>query len=910
MRRPGGKRLFHLDRFGRKLTESVDQELDFHLETRIRQLQREGRSLEEARAEALARFGDPERVAELCRRIDAQGARRRAWRELVSDVRDDVRFALRSLRKARSYTVVTVLSLAAGIGVNACFLTAIHAVWVAPVPGVTGQDRIVDPVTLQDGQELWGWSFPDFLAVQAVDTPLEALTAWTEEDVTVSSTGEGPGAERIHAAYATSEYFRVLGAQPVLGRGFLASENAGPGQHPVAVVSHDLWQTHFGGRSDILGQTLTLNRIPYEVVGVAPEGFRGARVTMSSVDLWVPLVQHRQARGEDSIVHDRARLSVQVLGRLRHGATRSETQAALQTVFGRLASEYPETNESRTVRAASFGRFPAQNRVFDLMAMAGLWGILGVLLLIICGNLAGMTLARSATREREIGVRLALGSSRLRLIRHLMVEAFILALAGGAVGTLMALIAMATVSPLDLGVYTPGFRFQPSGWVLAMSFATALVAALLVGLVPSLRFSRPELVGALKDDPGGGGRRVGRIQRIAASAQAGAALAFLVVGALFLRSLSRTDDHTLGFEADGLVVTDYAVGALSSSLLDLSEEGYATLEDGGGALLDGLMRTLGSLPGVKAVALGDGVPLDRLGNFGRVAPIEAAEDPESRIRVEFTRVTEGYFTAIGAPVVLGRGFRSSDDASSEAVAVITRPLAERLWPGETPLGRQFNWPAGSEGARPRTVIGVVDRVASSRAGEDWPHVFLPLRQNYSPQLMILLRTSADPASLGEPIRTAMQSVDPGLPLPHLLPGRSVVGRATREQRSAGQLGGALGLLVVILSAMGVHGVVALAVTHRRKEIGLRMALGATQGEVALRVLGDTLRLSAPGMAMGALIAAGVAAAMRSMLLGLSPLDPVSFLAAAGLLIMVILLASLAPALRASGIHPVDALRPE
>lgn len=907
MKRQRGRRLFDLDRFGRKLDRSVDDEVRFHLETRVEQLVKNGMSPEEARAQVVANFGDPDLVAHRCRGIDERATRRQAVTERVSDALKDVVLAFRSLGNAPGYTVVTVLSLAVGIGVNAALFTAIRAVWVAPVPGVTGQDRIIDPVIVQGGADEWGWAYPDFAAVLEAETPFESLAAWTEQDVTM---GTDDAAQRVRAAFATSAYFQVLGALPPRGRGFHPAEDDGPGQHPVAVISHDLWQERFGGRSDIVGQAVTLNRTPHTVVGVAPEGFQGARVTLSHIDLWMPLMQHPRAGGEESFVRDRQRLAVQVLGRLRPGATRTEAQAALQTVFGRLSAEYPETNENRVVRAASFGRFPAQNRVWDMVAVAGVWGLMAVLLLIICGNLAGMALARSASREQEIGVRLALGSTRFRLVRHLMAEALLLALAGGALGALLSTVGMSRVSPTDLGIAAPGVTFEPGGWVMAMSFALALAAALAFGLLPALRFSRPELVSALKDDTGGGGRRVGRIQRIAASAQTGAALSLLVVGALFLRSLSRTDPDSLGFEPQGMVVADFSVGGLSSPLLNVAEEGYPSLEQGGGALLDRLGESLGALPGVTSVAMADGIPLDRIGNYGRAARADREDEAGGRVVVESTIVTEGFFAAIGAPLLQGRAFQRTDDATSEPVAVITRSLAERLWPGQNVLGRQILWPAGSEDAVQRTVVGVVDRVASSRASEDVPQVFVPLRQSYVSSLMIVLRTGSDASALAGPLGEAFRSVDPGLPTPRLVPGASFVARATQEQRATGRMGGGLGIVVLLLSAMGVYGVVALTTTQRTREIGLRMAMGASRGEVVRRVLLDALRLAAPGLAVGALLAAGTAAALRSMLLGLSPLDPVSFLSVGVLLLLVVVLAGLAPALRASGIQPMQALRAE
>jgi hypothetical protein len=274
-------------------------------------------------------------------RVDERGARWRTWADLFFDAISDVRLSVRSLRKAQGYTAVTVLSLAVGIGVNAAVLTAVYGVWFSPVPGVTDQDRIVDPVTVQEGADYWGWTFPDFAAVRGAEIPFQFVTAWIDEGATL---GGEDGAERVPVAYASADYFRVLGVVPALGRGFLPSEDAGPGQHPVAVVSHDLWQYRFEGDPNILGRAITVNRTPLTVVGVTPEGFRGARVNMRSVDLWVPLVQHPEMQSEESFVTDRGRYSVQVLGRLRHGSTRAEGQAALQTVFGRLAADYPETN--------------------------------------------------------------------------------------------------------------------------------------------------------------------------------------------------------------------------------------------------------------------------------------------------------------------------------------------------------------------------------------------------------------------------------------------------------------------------------------------------------------------------------------------------------------------------------------
>jgi putative ABC transport system permease protein len=801
---------------------------------------------------------------------------------------------------------VSVLSLAVGIGVNTALFTVIHAVWLAPVPGVTSPDRIVDMVPVIEGHDNYRWAYPDFENVRDADTPFQSLTAWAERDATF---GTEEGGRLARVAYATSEYFLVLGALPTVGRGFLDSEGGGPGQHPVVVVSHDFWQDQLSGRSDILGQPLPLDGIPYTVIGVAPEEFRGARVNRHSVDMWVPLFQYPYAGGDQSVFRNRGLLSVQVLGRLRPGATLSEARAAVQTVFARLATEYPETNQHRTVKAVSFGRFPAQNRHLDAVAVVGVCGLFAVLLLIICANLAGMALARTAAREQEIGVRLALGSSRIRLVRHLMVEAGILTTIGGGLGIVLAMIAMTRVSPMDLNISAPGATFEPSGWTLALSLALSFAAAQAFGLLPALRFSRPELVSALKDDTGGGGRRVGRFQRYASSFQTGAAFLLLLMAALFLRSLERTDESHIGFRPEDMAVADFRTGGTFLGFLDPSEQGYPSMAEGGSALVDRLMESIGSLPGVASVALSTGFPLDRTRAYLSVDPAGQPSPDSTGVRVEYTLVSEGYFSTIATPILRGRALLRTDDRTAPRVAVITRSFADRLWPGEDALGQRFSQ-ADAESHATWTVVGMVGHVASSAVTEDLPQMFVPLRQSRNPGLIILVRSDTDPAALAGPVREAIRSVDPGLPIPRLVPAQSLVAWATQEQRTGGQVAGGLGLLVLLLSAMGVYGVVALAVTNRTREIGIRIALGATRGVVIRGVLRDALRMAGPGLLAGGLLAAGTAAAMRTMLLGLSPVDPISFLSAGVLLLFVVIISSLGPALRASGIHPMEALRKE
>ncbi|MCP4899470.1 MAG: FtsX-like permease family protein, partial [bacterium] len=717
------------------------------------------------------------------------------------------------------------------------------------------------------------------------------------------------GGRRTRVAYATDKYFHVLGAPLKAGRGFRGSKYRGPGQHPVAVVSYEFWRKQLSGRLDVLDTSILLDDNPYTIIGVAAEDFKGARVNRSSVDVWVPLSQHPDAAGDESLFKNREKLSVQVLGRLRSNATLSEARAAVQTVFASLSVEYPETNHSRMVKAVSFGRFPAQNRLYDVIAAVGIAGLMTVLLLIICGNLAGMALARSAGREQEIGVRLALGSSRIRLVRQLMLEALVLCVIGGGIGIVLAMTAMTLVSPMDLGISAPGATFEPSGWTLAMSLALSLIAGHAFGFLPALRFSRPELVSALKDNTGGGGRREGKLQRCAATFQIGIAFLLLLMAALFLRSLDRIDASRIGFRPEGLAVTDFRSGGPFLGFLDPVEVGYPSLDEGGATLLDQLQESIGSVPGVASATVASGFPLDRRRTRLTVSRADQESSNLPALWAEFTVVSEGYFSTVGIPIVQGRTLLRTDDKTAPRVAIISRSLANRLWPGENAIGRQFvPTNAGIDVDAAWTVVGVTGHVSSSVVTEDLPQVFFPLRQTKLSDFVILVRGVTDLSSLTEPIQRAIRSVDPGLPVPRLLPARSLVTLATQEQRTGGQVAGGIGLLVLLLSAMGIHGVVSLAVTNRAREFGLRLALGASRWMVARSVLVDALRTSAPGLLVGGLLAVATAATMRSMLLGLSPVDPVSFFSAGVLLLAVVVTSSLSSALRASTIHPMEALR--
>ncbi len=813
----------------------------------------------------------------------------------VDGLGTDVRLSVRSLARTRGFTLVALLSLALGIGANAALFSFVHAAFIRPVPGVAEPDRVVELLVTSRGRTMSEWAYPDLEDVRTAGTPIQTVAGWKMRDGALVI---GDASQRVRVMYASSGYFTALGIRPARGRLFQASEDVGAGEHPVAIVSHQLWRNDLGGRADILGEVITLDRTPYTVIGVAPETFRHHRIGEPGPDLWVPLVQYPALAGPENFAARRNAIWVEALGRLRPGATVGEANAAVATVFDRLAKEYPDTNRERAAVVAPFGPLPARDRAQSTVGIAALLAAGALVLFIICTNLAGMMLARGAAGQRDLAVRAALGAGRGRLVRRVLVEAATLALGGGALGGVAAWWAtrLAASSAL-LGL--PDVDLTPDARVLAFSCLLVLATSLVIGLLPALRLTRAGTIGSLRDEMGAGGRRAGRFHRVAVSAQVGVAVLFVAVSGVFVRSLSQLDRRDLGFDPQRLLIVS----------LDLSSQGY---DDPARGLdfADRVRASVAALPGVRAVAIADGLPVDLVGNFTSVTRADSRDAEADGVQTEFTRVGPGFFQAVGTRLLRGRGIEEGDTTSSPPVVVITRRLAERLWPGEDALGRQVRLPFTTKDAgAPHTVVGLVPDVASSRPTEDWPQVFVALAQHYDrPRGLLLVRSQGDAASLTRPVQSAIRSVDPLFAVFSAVTSSEMLARSLEDQRVAALTTGGLGLAGLLLSAFGVYGLVAFVVSQRTREFGVRMALGASRRRVLGAVLCDGLRLAAPGLAVGLIAASGFMVAVQSMLLGVAPLNPAAFGLTAVAVLSVVLLACAVPAARAAGVDPSEALR--
>lgn len=808
----------------------------------------------------------------------------------------ELRLATRALARRPLFAAVAALSLAIGVGANAALFSAVNAFLLQPMPGIATHDRVVELGRGRDGDGFDSFTWPDFVDLREQVPALAAAAAFQFEALSIARDGEGI---RANGMFVSPEYFRVLGVEPHRGRVFAQSENVG-GEHEVAVLSHGFWTRRFGADDQIVGATVRINRRPYTVVGVAPPDFR-AHLAGYVPDVFLPMSQYASMTGVDYFDDRRASWHM-AIGLLAPGADLAVLGTQLDEVGARLAAAYPETNARRTFHAAALGPVPAAVRGPVRVFLGVLMAMVGLILLITCANVAGMFLSRAVAREREIAVRLALGGSRAALVRQLTAETLVVFALGGAAGVALAVWLTGLVRPGLLPVPLPlAFDLRPDATVVAFAAGLTLLTGLAFGLLPAAQATRVELSRSLGDGGrGGGAPGVGRLRRVFAAGQVGLSVVLLLAAGLFARSLQRVADTDTGFSPAGAWMTG----------LDLSIEGYD--EVSGLAFQRALLEHLGSLGWVEAAAMAIDLPLD-LGTSGTVVVPEGwpADAPDPGVAVDFNRVTHGYFEALGISVLAGRPFSADDDGTSERVAVVSRTFAERVWPGEEPLGRELRFGRLDEAAPVLRVVGVVEDVKNGVINEvPRPFVYVPAFQDYAAATQVVVRVRQGAFTGGPPLREAIRAIDPSLSLSELVSLERYTALGILPQRAAAGLAGALGALALFLSALGVYGVVASMVTQRTREIGVRMALGASASRVLAGVLRGGLTLALPGLALGGAAGLLIAHLLRSLLLGLSPLDPVALAGVVALLVVVVALASLVPARRAARLHPSVAMRSE
>jgi len=824
----------------------------------------------------------------------------------------DVRYALRHLRKSPGFTAVAVLTLGLGIGLNSAIFTLFDALTLRPLP-ISDPDAVVNVYQrIQDEAGSYrSFSYPEYVALRQSNAVFSGLIAysWMPAEIVTSTRSTVDGAEEAHGLLVTANYFPLLGGEAALGRTFLTEEDESHGAQPVMVLSHGFWEEHFTSDRSIVGKSVKLNGTLMTVVGVASAGFFGTEP--QTPDFWVPMMMQAQLMPRDERLNDRRSFWLDVVARLKPGVSRKQAQAGMDALINRIAPDYLGTNQKASIDlvAGSLLARPDVRGEVDSLAFLVMASV-AMILLIACANVANLSLARSAVRQKEIDVRLSLGASRGRVVQQLLTESLLVALLSGVAGLLSARwLPGAIISLLrpqhEQPISVPLVLDIPVlGYTLLLSVGTAIV----FGLIPALRASRTNPNWASKGEIttlGQGGGRL-RIHSVLVGTEISVCLVLLLGAGLLARALGRAQTVDPGFDMKHVL-------ALS---MDLNLHGYDN--ERAAEFHRHLIEQLQALPGVKAVSVASLAPL---GGVSRAAPVTAAGSNgpvgASETSVGYWVVSPNYFGTLSIPIVQGRSFGLRDTGQGTPVAIINEAMARQFWPGQDPVGKRLR--PGPPSVPFTEVVGVVKNTRGARLWEaDQPYVYLPLLQNNTKGpaiqteqlgMKILIRTDGNPDDISAIVPRVVRTLDPNVQGSAATLGKSAERWVWFSQVGA-MLSSSLGILGLFLASLGIYGLMSYSVAQRTHELGIRIALGANRSDILKLILGQGLRISLVGLVVGLAIALGVTRVIAAMLYGVKPTDPVTFGGVSVLLTAVALLASYLPARRAAKVEPLVALRYE
>src|SRR5262245_1297869 len=818
----------------------------------------------------------------------------------------DLKHGARLLTKAPGFTVIAALSLALGIGANTTIFTLINAVLLNPLP-VEDPSELVSVWTTDErnqGDQLGFLQLSpmNYQDLRDKNEVFSGLAAHQGIPLNVAVNGGEP--QQVFGEIATGNYFSLLGARPIVGRTFSADEDKNPGERLVAVLGYGEWQKRFGGDPSVVGRTMTINGQSFAVVGVMPKGFKGTNA-IGAPALWVPYMTYPVTTNGfflELIRPDGRRgLVFNVTGRLKPGVSVQQAEANMKTLSRQLAQEYPNENGGRGVTIVPLAQATVNPGFRNNLVMAGglLMTIVGLVLLIACANVANLLLARAAVRQKEIAVRLSLGASRGRLIMQLLTEGTLLALIGGAAGLLLAYWAQGV-----LWSFRPPFLqadavdLHPDMRVLLFTIGVSIVTGIVFGLAPAVQASRPDLVVELKEKTGApsGANRLFSLRNMLVAAQIALSLIALIGAGLFLRSLQHAQRINPGFDAEHLAVMSFDLGA----------QGYT--EERGRQFQQRVLERAASVPGVLAASFGSTVPLFQ-GGFARTVFLEGQDTSDRRAGklVQISVVSNHYLETLAIPLMRGRALSAIDQPNTPASVVINETMAKRFWPEENAIGRRFKC-FGQQNFN--QVIGIAKDSKYNFIGEEpTPFIYQATTQIYPPQLSLFVKAARPEAVLGT-VRGEVQQLDRNLPLTGVFTLTEIFDQSLWAPRMGAWLLAVFAGLSLVLAVIGIYGVMAYSVNQRRRELGIRMALGASRSDVLRLVVGHGLRLTLIGVACGLVASFAASRLVATMLFDVGPTDVVTFVAVPALLAFAAIGASYLPAQRATRIDPMVALRDE
>jgi len=859
----------------------MEQELRFHIEMETEKNVRRGMTPEQARTEALRVFGGVEKVKEQCR--EAHGARR--WEQLFQDLR----YGARMLIKQPGYSAVVVLILALGIGANTAIFSVVNGVLLRPLP-YPREDRLV--VLRQSaaltGQEDVGVSPVEMADYRARSRALADLVEHHNMSFTLLDRGEP---HRVRTGVVSWSFFDVLGVKPILGRTF-QPEDEKPGAEPVLIFSYEYWQSQ-GADPKVVGRAMEMNDKTHTVIGVLPPVPRYP----TEDEVYMPTTACPSRSGEHARTMRGARM-LTAFGRMRSGIPLEQARADLAAVFGQLRTEHPE--DYPTAAGFQAALLPLREELVREARpkLLILLGTVGLVLLIVCANVANLALARLLHRQRELALRTALGAGRGRIARQLLTESALLALAGGAAGLLLALPALRLLTAFAARFTPRAHEIGIDGTVLLFTVGVALLTGLLAGVAPA--FTRQDPTVMLKEggDRGTSGGKSLRTRNLLIVFQLAASFMLLIGAGLTLRSFWELEQVDPGFRPE----------RVTTAAVHLDWNRYDT-EPRRWAVLDDLMKRVKAHPGVISVALGSAYPLDGESDPWTIELLVEGRAPrpgEAAAPVDMRIASTDYFSTLGIPVLQGRVFTEADHAKALPVAVVNRALARRFWSDRNPIGQRISF---DDGESWRTIVGVVGDVKQygldSKAADE---IYRPFAQYAIGAGNLLVRSDLPPATIEKLVRDSMRAIDPEQPVDGVRTLEEARAESLAPSRLTTTLLGVFAVLALVITAAGIAGILAFSVSQRTHEIGIRMALGAVPGDVRFMILRQAARLVIPGLALGLMGALVLTRVLTGLLFGVEPTDPATFVAVSLLLLGVAAVACFVPARRATEIHPMVALR--
>jgi predicted permease len=806
----------------------------------------------------------------------------------------DVRYALRQLSKSPGFTITAIITLALGIGANTTILSWISSTLLNPIPGATGTGNMF---TLMRGERTEypspPLSYPDYVDLRDNAKSLSGLLAYHDDDLTITGIAKPV---RIYGATTSANYFDVLGVRPILGRTFLSSQQNERMGVAEAVLGYDLWRNQFASDPSIIGKTIQINLHSYTIVGVTPKGFQGCKSGLKA-DIWIPLGMNRQVWGWNPI-EDRSASFLNVLGVLRPGVDRHQAENELNVLMQRIVDQYPTLHRGQNqISTDPLWRSPFGANVYLSGTLPILLALAAVLLLLSCANVANLLLVRSVSRRREFAIRLSLGASRWKLVRQLMVENLLVALAGGGLAllgtiwTARMLSAFLPLTSLPLSIHGRVDRT-----VLLATIVVSLLTAAISGVVPALRASAISPMSVLKDEAlnTSGGLHKSRLAAGLVIAQVAMSLVLLTCAGLFFRSLDKAQRADPGFDPDHVLLASYELGPLgynNTRELEFTRQ---------------LLLRLKALPGVQSATVADFSPLGFSIHSDGVLPEGYVPHLHESVESDRGFVGPDYLQTLRTGLRAGREVTDQDNAGTQPVAIVNQAFIDRYWTGQNAIGKRVQW-----NGRWFSVVGVMANGKYRRITyEPAPLILFPMAQTYGGETILHIRTTGDPLALTSAVERTVGALNADVPLFDVTTLKANMRMGSVFEHIAVVLAGSFGLLALILANVGIYGVIAYTTKQRTHEIGIRMALGAGKAAIFRQILSQGLGLAFAGLAVGLGVSLVLTRFLRGMFVGVGPTDVLTLATAAILLCVVALVACYIPARRAAKINPMTALRCE